>query len=125
MALMANPISHFAINCDDVDRARRFYERVFGWTFQAWGPPGFFRTMDAGVTGALQVRRELDPGVRMNGFECTFAVTDIDAAQAAVEAMGGTILMPKVTIPGVGTLLFFREPEGNAAGAMQYDPGAA
>ena len=27
---------------DDVDRARRFYEAVFGWEFEPWGPPGFY-----------------------------------------------------------------------------------
>ncbi len=32
--------------------------------------------------------------------------------------------MPKVTIPTVGMLLFFRDPEGNIAGAMQYDSAA-
>ncbi len=26
-------VRHFAINADDLSRARRFYERVFGWTF--------------------------------------------------------------------------------------------
>ena len=35
-------VAHFAINADDLPRARRFYEQVFGWTFQAWGPPGFY-----------------------------------------------------------------------------------
>jgi len=29
-------------------------------------------------------------------------------------------VMPKVTIPTVGTLVFFQDPEGNVAGAMQY-----
>ena len=34
-------VRHFAINADDMARARTFYERLFGWTFEAWGPPGF------------------------------------------------------------------------------------
>ncbi|MFN7918522.1 MAG: VOC family protein [Bryobacteraceae bacterium] len=118
---MADPLRHFAINCDDVDRAKRFYESVFGWRFSPWGPPGFFRTTDSGVDGAIQKRRELVPGVRMTGMECTFGVSDIDATQRAIEAGGGKVVMPKVTIPGVGTLLFFQDPEGNLVGAMQYD----
>ncbi len=28
-------VRHFAINADDLPRARRFYERVFAWSFQA------------------------------------------------------------------------------------------
>ena len=33
-------LAHFSINADDVDRARVFYEKVFGWKSSAWGPPG-------------------------------------------------------------------------------------
>ena len=118
---MPDALRHFAINCDDVGRAKKFYEGVFGWRFQPWGPPGFFNTADAEAMGALQPRRELVPGVRMTGFECTFGVTNIDATVAAIELAGGKIVMPKVTIPTVGTLVFFQDPEGNLAGAMQYD----
>ncbi len=91
------------------------------WNFQPWGPPGFFNSSDAGVMAALQPRRELVPGVRMTGPECSFGVQDIDATVAAIEQMGGRIVMPKVRIPTVGTLIFFQDPEGNIAGAMQYE----
>lgn len=127
---MSTPVAHFAINADDLPRARRFYENVFGWKFQAWGPPGFYM-IDMGVVkptplfrGSLQQRRELVPGVRMTGFECTISVLDIQAASAAIESNGGTIVMPTCTLPAVGQLLFFRDPEGNIAGAMQYDEKA-
>jgi len=124
----AGHVAHFAINADDVSRARSFYEKVFGWRFEAWGPPGFFQITSNGGTpgplGALQKRRELIPGQRTVGFECTVAVADVDAVAASVVANGGTILIPKVLIPTVGYLIFFRDPEGNAVGAMQYDAGA-
>ena len=29
---MPATLRHFAINADDVPRAKRFYEEVFGWT---------------------------------------------------------------------------------------------
>jgi predicted enzyme related to lactoylglutathione lyase len=124
-----NQVAHFAINADDLNRARRFYEKVFGWRFEAWGPPGFFQiaTSDGsrpGSLGALQKRRELVAGERTNGFECTVAVADVDAVAAAVVAGGGTILIPRTLIPTVGHLIFFRDPEGNAVGAMQYDSNA-
>jgi hypothetical protein len=31
---MPNTLSFFAINADHVPRARRFYEMVFGWSFE-------------------------------------------------------------------------------------------
>jgi uncharacterized protein len=122
-------VAHFAVNADDLDRARRFYERVFGWRFEPWGPPGFLLVTtgteeEPGIQGALQKRRELIPGQRMVGYECTIGVADVDAVAAAVVANGGTILIPRTLIPTVGHLIFFRDPEGNAVGAMQYDPNA-
>lgn len=122
-------VRHFAINADDLPRARRFYERVFAWRFEPWGPPGFFMiaagdTAHATPLGSLQQRRELVPGRRMTGFECTIAVDDVDAVAAAVRAHGGRVVMEKATIPGVGDLIFFEDPEGNLAGAMRYDPKA-
>jgi predicted enzyme related to lactoylglutathione lyase len=122
-------LAHFAINADDVDRARRFYERVFGWRFEPWGPPGFLQVMtgteaEPGIRGALQKRRELIAGQRTICFECTVGVQDVDAVAAAVLANGGTILIPRTLIPTVGHLIFFRDTEGNVAGAMQYDSNA-
>ena len=123
----AAPVRHFAINADDLPRAQRFYSRVFDWRFNAWGPPNFFM-IETGSTpetpaiyGSLQGRRTLIEGERMTGFECTVAVADIDATVRAIVDAGGTILMPKTTIPTVGHLVWFRDTEGNVAGAMQPD----
>lgn len=124
---MPASLAHFAINANDVDRARRFYEKVFGWTFEAWGPPGFLLihagTATRPLGGALQQRRELLPGKAMVGFECTFAVPNVDQTAEAVRAAGGRIVMEKTTISGVCDLIFFEDPEGNVLGAATYDPG--
>lgn len=122
-----SPVRHFAINADNLERAQRFYARVFGWRFHAWGPPGFLM-IETGVAanapavnGSLQQRRSLVDGERMTGFECTITVADIGAAEREIVEAGGTILMPVATIPTVGHLLWFRDTEGNVAGAMQPD----
>jgi len=119
---MPNPVAHFAIHADDCERAKAFYETVFGWTFEPWGPPEFWRihTTPDGVHGALQKRREPLEGTGMRGFECTIAVEDVAATVAAIEKAGGTVTMPPFEIEGVGTLAMFRDTEGNVAGAMQY-----
>jgi predicted enzyme related to lactoylglutathione lyase len=113
---------HIAINADDTSRARAFYETVFGWKFQPWGPPGFYNTPDAGpgVWAAVQGRRKIEDHV-MPGMEITFGVEDIEATRAAIEAAGGTVLMAPYHIETVGRLIFFRDTEGNIAGAMQYE----
>jgi predicted enzyme related to lactoylglutathione lyase len=69
----------------------------------------------------MQKRFEVVPGVMLSGFECTISVRDIDATIAAIEKSGGQIIMPKATIPTVGTLVRFKDTEGNVVCAMQYD----
>ncbi|MBA3513144.1 MAG: VOC family protein [Pyrinomonadaceae bacterium] len=123
---MPNNLKHFAVHADDLDRARSFYTKALGWRFTPWGPPGFFLIKtgtdeEPGVQGALQQRREIVAGKPMFGFECTIGVSSIDQTIAAVEANGGKIVMPKFTIPTVGTLIFFEDTEGNIVGAMQYE----
>jgi predicted enzyme related to lactoylglutathione lyase len=126
---MPNNLSRFAINADNVPRARRFYEQVFGWRFEPWGPPDFY-LIETGETanekveptgGLLQQRRELIPGTRMAGFECTIGVENIDRTISAIEANGGKLAMPKFHIPTVGSGCYFFDTEGNVAGAMQFE----
>ncbi len=122
---MPNDIAHFAIHADDCERAKAFYQEVFGWTFEPWGPPNFWRihTSPGAIHGALQERREPVSGTGTIGYECSISVADVRATAAAIEASGGTITMPPFEIEGVGTLAMFRDTEGNVAGAMQYLEG--
>lgn len=123
-------IRHFSIPCDDLDRAVAFYQAVFGWRAEPWGPPGFF-LLEAGTDplspphGDLHRRREPEAGVLASGFECTIGVPSLKDVIAAIEAHGGRIVMPRVRIEGVGDLIHFEDPEGNRAAAMQYDAVAA
>jgi predicted enzyme related to lactoylglutathione lyase len=123
---MPSNLASFALHVDDLDRARAFYEGVFGWEFEPWGPPGFYliHTGDEaspGVQGLMHKRAEPRTGTGLNGIEPTFAVDDVDRIAAAVEAGGGKITVGKSVIPTVGTLIRFLDPEGNDIGAMQYE----
>jgi len=123
---MPNNLASFAIHVDDIVRARAFYEAVFGWRFEAWGPPDFYliHTGDEaspGVQGLMHKRGEPRTGTGLNGFEPTFSVDDVDAIAAAVVAHGGGAPTPKYVIPTVGTLIRFLDTEGNDVGAMKYE----
>ena len=124
---MSNSLSFFAINADDVPRARKFYEAVFRWAFEPWGPPDFYLIATGkakSVGGALQERRELVRGQKMVGFECTIDVEDIDQTIRTIEANGGRLAAPKFHIPNVGTIAYFFDTEGNVAGIRQPDKRA-
>lgn len=126
---MSNNVVHFAVQADDVDRARGFYSSVFGWRFDAWGPPGFYRVLtgdDAtpGIEGALYQRDRPRRGDdAMIGYRCTISVADLDSAAAAIVGHGGRIIDPRSAIPGVGSLVQFEDSEGNIVCAMQYEDG--
>ena len=48
----------------------------------------------------------------------------IDDTAKAVLANGGKTVLEKSIIVGVGALMFFQDPEGNAFGAIQFDKQA-
>ena len=123
---MPNDIAHFAIHADDCLRAKAFYEGAFGWTFEPWGPPNFWRihtSEGAAIHGALQERRTPVTGHGMTGFECSIAVEDALAAASAIRENGGKVTMGPFEIEGVGTLVMFEDTEANVVGAMQYQEG--
>ena len=124
---MPSNLSSFAIHADDVQRCRRFYEAVFGWQFEPWGPPDFYlvhtgTAEEPGIQGLMHKRQQPRDGGGPNCFECTIAVDDVDAVTSAVTAHGGRILMAKAPVPTVGILTKFEDTEGNVLGAMKYRP---
>ena len=122
---MANNIAHFDVQADDVERARRFYERVFSWRFEAWGPPDFYlvhtgTVADPGIHGSVSKRHEPVVGRGRIGYECTISVDDLGAIKVAIVANGGKIVLDEHEIVGVGRMIRFEDTEGNVACAMRY-----
>lgn len=118
---MPNKLAHFAIEADDVDRAKAFYESVFGWVFNAWGPPDFYQIQGAGLHGALQQRRAPLPEGR-KGMDLTFAVDSLETSGELVVRNGGSIISDVFVIPTVGRLIETLDTEGNLLLMMQYEP---
>jgi uncharacterized protein len=129
---MTNQLSHFAIHADDLERARKFYGGIFGWTFQGIGIPmsDFCQIIPDSSgnppahIGAIQSRKFNSAPQPVIGYECSFTVDDVDAIARAVEANGGEIVMKKSPIPGVGWIVKFLDTEGNLVCAVQQDPAA-
>jgi len=119
-------VIHFEIHCGDMDRAERFYTDVFGWGIQRWeGSPMDYRLIttgqegERGIDGALAERRGEIDGQAVIAYVCTIAVDDLTATQEKVAAAGGTEALPRMTIPDVGDLAYFKDTEGNIFGALQ------
>ena len=123
---MESTICHFEIPADDLDAARSFYGKVFGWTIEPAPSLGdsylFIRTsqqQDAVGGGML---KRIDP---KHGVTIYFAVSSIDESVKTIESVGGSILVPKAAIPKLGWAVTARDPQGNTFGLFQEDPDAA
>jgi predicted enzyme related to lactoylglutathione lyase len=128
---MPRPI-HFEIQADDIARAIKFYETVFGWSFQKWdGPMPYWMVTTGpdgtpGINGGLHSRMgpKPQPEQAVVAFVCTVDVDSVDRYVAKAEKAGGKTCVPKMPIPGVGWLAYANDTEGNIFGMMQNDPGA-
>lgn len=130
---MANSVVHFEIFASDVERTRKFYEQVFGWRFEAGGPPDFYHIhagtgADPGLKLGLLAKRGrpvADTDASTNAFRCTISVRSVSATMAAVEAAGGKVRSPVVEIPEVGKVVEIADTDGNIACILQYVAGHA
>lgn len=123
-------VVHFEIHAENPERAIQFYQKSFGWEFQKWeGPMDYWLVMTGpkdqpGIDGGLVPRQVEIDGQAVIAYVCTIDVPDIDATVSTVEKNGGTIAVPKMAVPTVGWLVYFKDTEGNIFGAMQTDPEA-
>ena len=123
-------VVHFEIHAGDPARAINFYESVFGWTFSKWdGPMPYWLVTtgpneEPGINGGLHERRGEIDGEAVIAYVCTVGVEGVDASIATVEANGGTVVVPKMPIPGMGWLVYCKDTEGNIFGMMQPDANA-
>lgn len=110
---------HIDIAADDPERAGRFYSDVFGWTVHKLdGPIPYWLVStsdDPAVIGAGIAKRRED----WQTATPTIEVSSVDEYAAKIENKGGTIIVPKSLIPGVGYLLTFKDTEGNVFAVLE------
>ena len=111
---------HIDISADDPERAAHFYELVFGFNaIKLDGPEPYWLITPPEGPGAGVGERTYD----WQKVTATIDVPDVDATAEAIVAHGGKILIPRTTIPGIGMLVTFEDPEGNPMAALQAAPG--
>ncbi len=122
---MPRPV-HFEIHADDVQRAVKFYGDLFGWKAETWeGPMEYWLVTtgddsEPGINGAIMKRP--DPEARGVNY---INVDSIERFTEKAQGSGGSIVMPKMAIPGVGYVAMCKDTEGNDFGLFQDDPSAS
>lgn len=127
-------VIHFEIHVDDMERAKKFYGEVFGWTFEDWtafaGMPYWGAITGAegepGINGALMQRQSLPPkeNQALNAFACTMGTEDYDGTEAKILKNGGKVAMPKAALTGMAWQGYYFDTEGNLFGIHQPDLNA-
>jgi predicted enzyme related to lactoylglutathione lyase len=124
-------VVHFEIHAENPDRAIQFYRDVLGWEFKKWdGPMPYWLVMTGpdsqpGINGGLIQRRDGIDGQAVTSYVCTVDTPALDDYLKKAQAGGGSVVVAKMPIPGVGWLAYCRDTEGNIFGMMQADPKAA
>jgi hypothetical protein len=114
------------IAADSVDRAKEFYSKVFGWTFEDMpGPMEYLVARTVGVQG--------EPGVMigmmarqhpMQRITAYVGVEDLDATAARITEHGGQVMMGKTPVPNMGWFAVCTDSEDNGFALWQNDPNA-
>jgi hypothetical protein len=116
----------------DVGLAAEFYGKVFGWTFETYGPEDDLKTYTVVLAGGTPIggmvyagprEDKTKPSARWVGL---ISVPDVAAAAAWVEKDGGKVLMAPTTLGDRGTAALFVDPEGGLFGVINSatgDPG--
>src|SRR3712207_1879652 len=127
--LTMSKVVHFEIPAEDLDRAKNFYSSVFGWKLETMPVPGGEYTSVVTTPVDEQTQLPTEPGAINGGMMqrdeqiptpvITIDVDGIDDALTDVEANGGTTVMPRTAIPGMGAYAYFKDPEGNLLGLWE------
>lgn len=107
-------LDHVTVNVTDVERAKVFYDRVFGLTETprpaSFTFPGAWYQLGPGPVLLHLVRQETaDP---RTGRHFAVWTADVREASRAVEAAGGSVRWDRAKIPGVDRF-FTEDPDGN------------
>jgi len=124
-------VQHFEIAVDDINRAKKFYESLFGWKTTEMPMPkgGVYVGLQTGPVDEKRMPKEpgyigggmfkRNPHLPMRGTTVAITVKDLDATLEKVKTAGGTILMGKMEIGGMGFYAYMQDTEGNVIGLWQ------
>lgn len=106
----------------DVEKAKAFYTRLFGWTTDDMSMPGMPYTVvkaaDKGIGGIMAMPPDAKGMPPMWGAYVT--VNDVDATARTAEQLGAKLLVAPRDIPKVGRFCVIQDPQGAVISAIHY-----
>jgi predicted enzyme related to lactoylglutathione lyase len=118
----------FEVQCDDLERAIKFYRSVFGWEFhrQETAPIQYYDVTTSGIRGGFLERPAAAPAVPSgtNAAVISMEVKNFDEAAAKILELGGQVALPKFAVPGRCWQGYFLDLEENTFGIFEVDSKA-
>ncbi len=118
---MKNPVQWLEIATTDIERAKAFYQKVFGLEFRFIEMPDtkmyIFGAPDedtVGSAGSLVQSDLCKPSA--DGTTVYFSCEDVAVEADRVEEAGGKVIVPKTDIGEFGFFAQFIDTEGNRIG---------
>ncbi len=115
-------INYVELNVPKAAKSADFYKTVFGWDPQPWGDDDYLVAQHGEEPGIDSALRTAPDGQPLTVAIVT--VADIDASIAAVQAAGGSLVVEKFAIEGVGHAAYFKDPDGMIVGLHQTGDGS-
>jgi uncharacterized protein len=104
-------VVHVEIPAENVQAASQFYQELFGWKMEHAAEFDYTMWEDgSGYGGGFNKVSEETPAGQVIVY---IHSDDIEADLKKVEELGGTVVQPKMEIPGTGWFAQFKDPTGN------------
>lgn len=100
---------HVEIPTRDLKRAKTFYSKIFGWTFQDYGKAYALIQNNGSTIGGLMKLKKVPTKPALLVY---VDVEDIDAKLKAIRAARGKVLKSKSEIPNMGWYASFADNQG-------------
>jgi len=107
-------VSYIEFASTDIERTKKFYGTVFGWSFQDWGPD-YISFADAGVEGGGFYKTDPHEAQPKTAPLVVLYSANLEATETAVVAAGGSIVVPIFAFPG-GRRFHFCDGVGKVLG---------
>lgn len=111
---MGSPIVHIEIPATDLNKAKNFYSKVFGWKIDIMPPEMNYALFETGSPPAGGFNK-VDK-VTQGGCLIYLQVDDIEKKLKEIEKAGGKTVSKKTEIPQMGWYATFRDVFGNVLG---------
>jgi predicted enzyme related to lactoylglutathione lyase len=117
--------SWFELMTNDVEGAKDFYIKLFGWDTEKTEMEGNMTydvvKVDGEPAGGIMAMPP-QSGEMPSMWGIYVTVDDVDATARATKEMGGQVLMGPQDIPEVGRFCVIQDPQGAILSAITYKP---